>query len=337
MVTTHVRAFSVSRGVNLFDKTMVGLILTAQYVLTAYALWHWRSATWVDVVNFVLTYSLVAVGVSGGLHRLGAHESFQTSHVMRVILFALGAMALQGQVILWIFRHRVHHMSPDQPAHAGKIGDPHSPWTPHMGGLLGFLHSQWFWLFRVPSRADENHSIVKQLRADPALQFINRTYAMWPALRITIPSLISGAIACIGHEGSRFLVGLTHGIGVAVTAMCIGNIVTSLVNSWGHEGKIDETHPNDHSQNILLPLACGEERHGDHHRSPKSIYFGIPGRDRDLVGMVLFKLAERGLIWDLKVFDGTQIQTWFPLSEIERPKRLSGYLEALRVGADHAA
>src|SRR5688572_2024825 len=49
------------------------------------------------------------VGIEVGFHRHFAHRSFKAAMPLRLVLGALGSMALQGSVLWWAGVHRTHH------------------------------------------------------------------------------------------------------------------------------------------------------------------------------------------------------------------------------------
>ena len=64
-------------------------------------LWGW-GVTWVDLGLLVGFYLLTAVGITVGFHRLFVHRSFETYTAIKVVLAALGSMAVQGPLFLTV-------------------------------------------------------------------------------------------------------------------------------------------------------------------------------------------------------------------------------------------
>ncbi len=54
-------------------------------------------------------YNLARVGITMGYHRLWAHRTYEASTALRIILAIMGALAFQGSIKWWVFRHRLHH------------------------------------------------------------------------------------------------------------------------------------------------------------------------------------------------------------------------------------
>ena len=74
-----------------------------------------------DIVLALVLYTVTAVGVTVGFHRLLTHRSFTARRWLQITLAIAGSMSFQGNVIEWVAIHRRHHAFTDRP------GDPHSP------------------------------------------------------------------------------------------------------------------------------------------------------------------------------------------------------------------
>jgi stearoyl-CoA desaturase (delta-9 desaturase) len=66
-------------------------------------------------------YSLVALGVTVGFHRMLTHRSFRPHPSIKFVLLVLGSMSWEGPALEWAATHIKHH------AQADREGDPHSP------------------------------------------------------------------------------------------------------------------------------------------------------------------------------------------------------------------
>ena len=115
--------------------TILTIVLPFLGVLIAARLKWSHGAGAAEIASCLIMYLLTFVGIEVGFHRHFAHRSFQAVRPVRIILAALGSMALQGSVLWWAGVHRVHH------AKADHFGDPHSP-------LEGLIHAHVGWLFR---------------------------------------------------------------------------------------------------------------------------------------------------------------------------------------------
>src|SRR5438477_8854801 len=107
-----------------------------------------RGFSWIQLGLLLGMYSVTAVGVTLGFHRLLTHRSFETHRLIRLALAICGSMAVQGPILKWVATHRRHHQ------HSDHEDDPHSPHQ-HGDGILGFLHGLWHshlgWMFQPDS------------------------------------------------------------------------------------------------------------------------------------------------------------------------------------------
>src|SRR5687767_12237597 len=129
-----------------------------------------------DMVALAVCYALTVVGIGVGFHRLFTHRSFKTRPFVRGMLAIWGSAAAEGPVIEWVATHRRHHQFSDDE------GDPHSPHAGRPSGWLGafrgLLHAHIGWMFGPPLRADEDR-YAKDLRSDPLMRFMNKTFVLW--------------------------------------------------------------------------------------------------------------------------------------------------------------
>ncbi|HEY7974370.1 MAG TPA: acyl-CoA desaturase, partial [Ktedonobacterales bacterium] len=83
-------------------------------------LWQF-AVSWTDITLLLVMYSLVALGVTVGFHRMLTHRSFTPHPIVKFILLVLGSMAFEGPALRWAATHIKHHAVSD------REGDPHSP------------------------------------------------------------------------------------------------------------------------------------------------------------------------------------------------------------------
>ena len=109
------------------DRLITGTVTVVPFAALAIGIWlAWDSVLfWSDLVVFLILYTLTALGITVGFHRLFTHGSFTTTGPLRAIFAILGSAAIEGPVISWVADHRKHHAFSDQP------GDPHSPHVDH--------------------------------------------------------------------------------------------------------------------------------------------------------------------------------------------------------------
>lgn len=252
----------------------------------------------IDVILFVALYVLTLLGGTVGFHRLFSHRAFSAPPGVRLVLAILASMSAQGPLGYWVANHRRHHWDSD-----GAL-DPHSPHrsrNKRFGRLDGLLHAHFGWAF-VPEITN-GLKFGKGLAADPVARFVTRTYLVWVAAGLVIPTAIGGF-----WSGS--LNGAAAGFlwGGLLRIFCVFN-AASLINSLCHVyGKAPYPVPN-YSRNIWwLSLATlGESWHNNHHAFSKSPLFGHHWWQVDIGGFVILLLRSVGLAEDLKIPDKAKL------------------------------
>jgi stearoyl-CoA desaturase (delta-9 desaturase) len=256
------------KSINLY-KSVVLAVVIGPLIATVYAitlLWQ-RAVNWSDITLLLVMYTLVALGVTIGFHRMLTHRSFQPHPVVKFIFLVLGSMALEGPAIEWAATHTKHH------AQADREGDPHSP-------VEGFFHAHLGWLFK-DSMADPN-VYCRHLLKDPIVMFVSRTFLLWVALSLIIPFAIGG------------WTGLLWG---GLVRIFLAHHVTWSVNSVCHTFGKREFETNDQSRNewVVGLLAMGEGWHNNHHAFPRSAFHGLHWWQFDLSGYIIWTLEHIGL------------------------------------------
>ena len=98
----------------------ISIIPLLGIAFAAFQVWGW-GLTGLDVVLFLVFYTISGLGITVGFHRLLTHKSFDVPNWVRVGWATAGSMAIQGSAIDWVATHRRHH------AYSDEEGDPHSP------------------------------------------------------------------------------------------------------------------------------------------------------------------------------------------------------------------
>lgn len=262
-------------------QTVILLVVIVPLLATGVAvrlLWQ-RAVQWSDLALLAIMYTLVAIGVTVGYHRMLTHRSFTPYPVVKFILLVLGSMALEGDAITWTATHTKHHALADRP------GDPHSP-------LDGFFHAHLGWVFAEPDADPEVY--CRHLLRDRMVVFVSRTHLLWVALALAIPCAIGGAFG--GWLGA--LTGLLWG---GLVRQFLTHHVTWSVNSICHTFGKRAFETNDASRNEWLVglLAFGEGWHNNHHAFPRSAFHGLRWWQFDLAGYVIRLLERLGLAHDV--------------------------------------
>jgi stearoyl-CoA desaturase (delta-9 desaturase) len=225
-----------------------------------------------EFVLFVVFSLLTGIGTGVGYHRLLTHRSFETRPAIKLVLLALGGMALPTRAVDFAANHLKHH------AFSDREGDPHSP-------LDGLFHAHLGWILKAPK--PDRARYCKKLLGDPVVMFVDRTPMLWFGLGLLIPYLIAG------------WPGLLWG---GLIRLGYHNHVTFAVNSICHTFGERPFATADESRNnwLIGLLAFGEGWHNNHHAFPGMAYHGMGRRQIDLNGLVIRGLAALGLAWDVK-------------------------------------
>ncbi|MGZ6389850.1 MAG: acyl-CoA desaturase [Ktedonobacterales bacterium] len=262
-------------------QTIVLLIVIVPLLATGLAVrlvWQ-RAVHWSDLALLATMYTLVAIGVTVGYHRMLTHRSFAPHPIVKFVLLVLGSMALEGDAIQWTATHTKHHALADRP------GDPHSP-------LDGFFHAHLGWIF-AETDADPRR-YCRHLLRDRLVLFVSRTHLLWVVLAMAIPFAIGGVLG--GWAGA--LTGLLWG---GLVRQFLTHHVTWSVNSICHTFGKRAFETNDASRNewIVGLLALGEGWHNNHHAFPRSAFHGLRWWQFDLAGYVIRLLERLGLAHDV--------------------------------------
>ena len=254
-------------------------------------LWN-RYVGWTDLAIFALMYVLTGLGVTVGFHRLLTHRAFETYRPIKYTLAALGSMAVEGPVIIWVADHRKHHTFADED------GDPHSPHVDFADGFRGALRGLWHahmgWLFDEQGRAQAKR-FARDLLGDGGLRFITKRFPAFVALGLLIPFLLG--------------LTLTQSLAGGLTALLWGGFVrifllhhvTWSINSVCHFFGRRRFDTDDHSTNVFwlaLP-SFGESWHHNHHAFPTSAKHGLRWWEIDTSALLIGAMERLGLAWNV--------------------------------------
>lgn len=265
----------------LLFKAVILIVVVVPLLATALAirlLWE-RAVSWSDLILFAILYSVVALGVTVGFHRMLTHRSFRPHPVVKFLLLVLGSMSLEGPAVQWASTHIKHHADSD------KEGDPHSP-------VEGFFHAHLGWMFK--DRDADPKVYGRHLLSDPIVMFVSQTFVVWVVLSLAIPFAIGGLLG--GWRGA--LTGLLWG---GLVRIFLNHHVTWSVNSVCHTLGKREFETTDRSRNewVVGLLAFGEGWHNNHHAFPRSAFHGLHWWQFDLSGYLIWTLERLGLAQDV--------------------------------------
>lgn len=272
--------------------TLAAIVVPLLGVVAApFFLWGW-GFRWTDLGLLLGMYTLTALGITVGFHRLFVHRSFDTFGWVKFAFAVLGSMAVQGPLFKWVAMHRRHHQHADAP------GDPH---TPHhrgrgvLGLLRGFWHAHVGWTFDAdpPDLA----RYVRDLSSSRAMRAADALFPVWVALGFALPAALGGVITL---SWSGVWTGLVWG---GLVRVFLVHHVTWSVNSACHLWGFRPYQSDDQSRNSFVfgVLALGEGWHNTHHAFPTSARHGLRWWQPDASYWVIRGLALCGLAWDLKL------------------------------------
>jgi stearoyl-CoA desaturase (delta-9 desaturase) len=236
-------------------------------VLAISLLWQ-RAVHPKDIVLLLSMYTITAMGVTIGFHRMLTHRSFRPHSVVKFLLLVFGSMSLEGPALQWTATHTMHH------ALADREGDPHSP-------VEGFFHAHLGWMFK--DREADPQVYARHLLTDPMILFVSRTFFVWVGLSLLIPFLIGGWSGLLW--GGLVRIFLTHHVTWSVNSVC---------HTFGKR----EFETPDRSRNEWLVglLAFGEGWHNNHHAFPRSAFHGLHWWQVDFSSYIIWTLERVGLV-----------------------------------------
>jgi stearoyl-CoA desaturase (delta-9 desaturase) len=137
---------------------------------------------------------------------------------------------------------------------------------------------------------------ARDLLADPALRFVDRTFALWVVAGLALAFGIGYAV--FGTLRGALLTLLWGGL-VRIFAL---HHVTFSINSLCHFMGGRRFHTGDESRNLawLAPFSFGEAWHNNHHAFPTSAFHGLRRREIDPGGWVIRGLQRVGLAWNVR-------------------------------------
>jgi stearoyl-CoA desaturase (delta-9 desaturase) len=243
---------------------------------------------WSDLLVLLIMYSVCFIGVTVGFHRLLAHRSFSAVTPVRLALAVAGAMAAQGQPIVWVSHHRRHHRFAD------KEGDPHSPHLPGRADAgdawKGLWHAHMGWLLE-DGLSSEPMRYCPDLVREKGMRWISEHMLLVVIAGILLPGVLGLAIS---GSVTGALTGLLWG---GLIRILFVNQITYAVNSVGHYFGRRRFATADRSHNVawLAMLSFGEGWHNNHHAFPRSAVMGLRWWELDMGAWLIRALEWTGL------------------------------------------
>ena len=256
-------------------------------VLGIVLLWN-RMVNLSSLIVMLVMFILGGFGITIGYHRMLTHKSFHAVNWVRAFFLIIGSMTLQGPALNWAATHNQHHANSDMD------DDPHSP-------VKNFFHGHVGWILddfqpNIPKYAGP-------LLKDPLIVFISKTFLVWVALGLLVPTVICGAIGAMhggGLEG--FKMGALQGfLWGGLVRIFLNHHVTWSVNSICHTFGGRDFETTDVSRNNLIfgILALGEGWHNNHHAFPRSAIHGMRWGQIDPSAYLIRIMEKLGWVYDV--------------------------------------
>ena len=266
------------KPVSTSNKIVLQLVVWIPLLATAFAIYSlWgRFITPVDLTLLIVGYTLCALGITIGYHRMLTHKGFEAPGWIRGFFLICGSMAFQGPALNWAATHIQHHANSDDEE------DPHSP-------LKSFFHAHVGWI--LDDFSPDVQRYAGPLLKDKLVVFVSKTFLVWALLSLLIPFLVGYAFG--GLTG-----GLYGFIWGGLVRMFLNHHVTWAVNSVCHTYGGREFVTTDQSRNNFLVglLAMGEGWHNNHHAFPRSANHGMHWWQIDPSGYIIATLEKFGII-----------------------------------------
>ena len=200
------------------------------------------------LLSIIVSWVLVHVGISVGMHRGFAHKSFEPKN--KFILYALHFLSVintVGSTITWCGTHRLHHKTSETSE------DPHSPVNKSLWTNIKYWFNYWP-AHAVPPR------LIKDLMKDPTHKFFHRHY---------FKILNAYIITLLLIDVNLFLYGY-----LVVTMFSLHWIswITVGAHLFGtKDNKVKDESRNTYTMGLLM---WGEGWHNNHHAKPWRYEFG---------------------------------------------------------------
>jgi stearoyl-CoA desaturase (delta-9 desaturase) len=255
--------------------------------------WQVGWMNWLYLALLIGGWLITGLGITIGFHRLLSHRSFETHPWLRGFWAVVGASAAQGPPLTWCATHRKHHALSD------RKGDPHSPHQYGHGwrnAIRGFVHAHIFWIFSNHTNDSMLDRYVPDLRRDPILIGVERSYTLCVLAGLCIPAIVGGLIT---RSWQGAMMGFLWG---GLARIFVVHHVTWSINSICHTFGSRDYESADLSTNNFICglLGHGEGWHNNHHAFPNSARHGLRWWQIDLSWMVILTMRSLHLVWNVQ-------------------------------------
>lgn len=278
----------------------VGFPLLALILVPLWGFYHgFSAAQWLWALVFLY---LNGLSITGGYHRLWAHNAYEAHPALKWFYALWGAGALQSSILVWASDHRRHHRHVDD-----NEQDPYSAgrglWFSHMG-----------WMLRHYPSGDNDFSNARDLQRDPVVMFQHRHYVALTTFMNLAPPLLLGVV--LGDVIGTFLL-------AGLLRLVVNHHVTFFINSlahyWGSRPYTEENSARDNG--FLAFLTYGEGYHNYHHIFQNDYRNGIRWWQWDPTKWMIGLCARLGLASNLNRVAGFRIQRTMVDAQFAKARR----------------
>ena len=279
-----------------FDNAPIAWIPTVMFTVTtllAVTVVPWYGFSYgfetSAVVSYLVITWLTGMAITGGYHRLWAHNSYDAHPILKVWYALWGAAALQNTILDWTSGHRIHHRHCDD-----VVKDPYSAkrglWFSHMG-----------WMLREYPSGKVDFNNVKNIMKDPIVMWQYKYYAY---IAIGMNILVPLALGLIFGDVWGML--LIAGVLRIVSTHHVTFFINSIAHKWGSQPYTDENTARDNA--LFAFFTHGEGYHNYHHIFQTDYRNGIRWYHWDPTKWFIKGCSFVGLSSNLKVVPNIKIQ-----------------------------
>lgn len=268
-----------------FKFDLVPTLFLSLTPVAAIALTTWYALTepfsWWTIALFVAFYTLTAMSITGGYHRLFSHKSYDASFPVRLFYALFGAAAFQNSILKWATDHRIHHRFVDSE------NDPYS-----INKGFWYAHIGWMYL----KEKDHPHFAAYQrdLLKDKVVVWQDKYY-LWIAIfmGLLLPGILGWAL-CGSFLGGFAIAGFARLVAVHHGTF----FINSLSHWWGTQTYTDQNSARDNL--VAAFLTFGEGYHNYHHLFANDYRNGIRWYHWDPTKWLIQIKARLGLVYNLR-------------------------------------
>jgi stearoyl-CoA desaturase (delta-9 desaturase) len=231
----------------------MAVYITLVHVAAVIGLSKLPGACWQTQLFALILWPITGLGITGGVHRLWAHRSYEAHWTVRTFLMLINSMANQGSIYHWSRDHRVHHK------HSETDADPHNA----QRGFF-FAHMGWLYVKKHPDVIAAGRTLdFSDLERDPVVMFQDK---LDPWFALFMCYVFPGLVAKYAWGGDFWVAFWVAG----ALRYCWVLHCTWLVNSAAH---MFGDHPYDEqswpAENPFVSImSVGEGWHNWHHKYP---------------------------------------------------------------------